>query len=91
MKRVRPEDRKGECESCGFPTTVSAYNPSPMVRFERNQQGVPDNEYWQWMCEICAGTPAGVAFQYSYADRQLFAMVANIGNRILAAVAEQEA
>lgn len=80
MSRVKPTDRPEECESCGYETTAIKAYP--------NTRGLPQEETWKWLCNLCAGTVAGNAYEYpeQYDDASTLQTICYVGNAILDAI-----
>ena len=75
-----PQEQPDECDSCGFTTQeLKAYE---MYR------GFPQKTQYKWLCELCASTPAGNAYEYpeQFHDRPLMQTVCYVGNAIIAAI-----
>lgn len=81
-KTDHEDERPDECENCAFETTVKPY---------RVYRGFPNVSY-KWLCELCAGTPAGNAYEYpeQFRNVPLFQTVCYVGNAILHALATRK-
>lgn len=75
-----------ECDSCHWVTnTLKEYDA--YGRVQGHGPFTPDDEKtWCWLCEICAGTYAGSAYQFpqGYENHEVLASIAWVTNRIIA-------
>ena len=73
-------DKPECCEACQFETGA-------LTRYDK-YRNFPEKEEFKWLCEICASTMAGTAYEYpdQYPNREVMFMMAWCTNRILAAI-----
>lgn len=68
--------RIGHCESCLFEDIK--------VKKFRREAGLPaDKLPGMALCELCAGSYAGIARDFNYSDMRLAGLVCYVGNTIL--------
>ena len=75
-------DAPESCQSCGYETKLTPYG---MTRNFPRESGE------KWLCELCAGTMTGTAYEYpeQFECVQLMQVVCYIGNTILDAVRKE--
>jgi len=82
----QPEN-PGECECCGFPTTVLTFWPKLDTTISGGGKIIKTDF---WYCELCSSTLAGVASRYpgraGYENADVMKVICHVGNLILAAL-----
>lgn len=80
------EEKVGACYSCG-------YDGIKVTRYDRHNPGIErEEDKIAWYCDLCAGSFAGNAYDYShYENRPLYATVCYVGNAILQELRKRDA